>query len=74
MIVFAWKLSKNYVLELSCFHKIRNFEDGLTFCEIRVNYDRFKGDHNPKFEINLEICNYKIFEFLIYNVHHVDTF
>jgi hypothetical protein len=72
MIYFSRKLSKKYAFDFSCFHKIRNFKDGITFGEFLLNLDLYKGDHKPQFRMILIILNFKIFEFEVYNVSHCD--
>ena len=61
---FAW--------ELSMFHKLRELSDGMSFFEFKVNYDKYVGDHTPRFDIFLVTFNYTILDFSIYNVYHVD--
>ena len=70
MIFFAKKITKNFAFEFSSFHKLRMFKDGISFCEFNINLDLYEDDHNPKFGIFLNILNFKIFEFNIYNVNH----
>jgi hypothetical protein len=70
MILISKEISKNFVFEISFFHKLRNFKDGISFLEFDVNLDLYKGDHNPQFEMCLVILNFKIFETNIYNINH----
>ena len=72
--MFHWslKLSKNYALDLSCLHIIRELNDGLTYFEAKINYDKYIGDHNPSITIILIILNLKIFEINTYNVNHTN--
>jgi hypothetical protein len=70
MIYFSKKLTKKYALDISCFHLIRKFSDGISFFELNVNLDLYEGDHNPQFRILLVFLNFKIFEFEIYNTEH----
>jgi len=65
------KLSKNFAWELGFLYKLRDFSDGIDFFDLKINYDRFKGDHNPQFGVCLVIMNFLIFQFEIYNVNHV---
>ena len=62
---FAW--------ELCFFHKIREWSDGFSAFESKINYDRYIADHTPRFEIFLVICNYTIVDFSIYNVYHTEN-
>ena len=68
------KISKKYAIDVSCFHLIRNFKDGISFCQFSVNLDLYEADHNPQFKILLIILNFKLFEFEIYNINHVSTY
>ena len=72
MFLFSWKLSKNYALEISGCHRIRDLKDGLDLTEFHVVWDRYKADHNPRFHVILVILNFVIFEFEIYNVNHCE--
>jgi len=66
------KLSKNYAWELGFLYKFRDFSDGIDWVDLKINFDKFKGDHNPKFNVLFAVCNFLIFEFCIYNVNHVE--
>lgn len=68
----GFKLSKNFALSISGLHKIRDLTDGVDFFEFLCNLDLYEGDHNPSFQIMLEVLNIKIFELMIYNVNHRD--
>jgi hypothetical protein len=65
-----FRISENYAVELSLLHPIRNISDGLTLLELKVNADWYKGDHNPKHEIEFVFLNVMLLEFRIYNVNH----
>ena len=70
MLVYSRKISKNYAFEISAFHMIRSFKDGISFFQFDVCLDLYSGDHNPKFHIVLIILNIKVFETDIYNINH----
>ena len=70
MISFGREISKNYGWELTLFNKIREYCDGMTFCEIRINWDRYEADHCPRFEFHIIILNLTLFEFNLYYLHH----
>jgi len=70
MICFSKKITKFFALDLSLFHFIREFKDGITFFEFKVDLNLYASDHNPHFRIILIIVNFKIFEFEIYNTEH----
>ena len=59
--------------ELLLIHKLREFSDGITFFELKVNTDFYEdvnmhtASHNPQLIFNLVILNYTIFEFTIYS-------
>jgi hypothetical protein len=68
----SFRITKNYFFEADILRKIRSFKDGISFLEFEFNLDLYRGDHNPKGRIMLVIFNWKIFEFEIYNINHVD--
>ena len=72
MILIGTKLGDNYAWEISLFHKIRNFSDGISFGNITAKLDTYKGDHNPKFILSVELLNFCIGEFIVYNRHHCE--
>ena len=72
MIWFGTKLSDNFAWEISLFHFMRKFSDGLSLFQFSLDFDWYKGDHNPKFSLMLIVINTVIIEFSIYNVNHVD--
>lgn len=61
-----------FMWELCMFHKLREFSDGLTLIDFDVNYDKYIGDHTPKFEVLLVLFNRVIVDFSIYNIYHAD--
>lgn len=71
--VFGGTIGNDYAWELDFFYKLRDFKDGVTFFEFVLNWDKYMCDHNPRFEFSLMILNFKIWEFSIYNVWHVDN-
>jgi len=72
MLCMSKKISKNFAIEISGFHMIRAFSDGLSGIEFNITWDLYKADHNPKFQIMLVVLNFKIFEIEIYNVNHIE--
>lgn len=58
--------------ELVLFHKLREWRDGITFFEFKINLDKYdpleyiKFKYNPRLDIHLVILNYTIFEFEVY--------
>jgi hypothetical protein len=73
MLIYSKKLTDSFAFEISLFHKLRNFSDGISFFEFTSNLDLYKGEHNPKFRLMLVVMNFKIFEIEIYNVNHVEN-
>jgi hypothetical protein len=69
---FDARISKNYALELYFLNFVRKFSDGVTFFELKINLDLYKGDHKPMFEVSLLVLNTIVFEFRVYNTNHVD--
>jgi len=43
--------------ELQLFARIREFSDGFTFFEFKINFDRYKSEHTPAFQIELTLFN-----------------
>jgi len=43
--------------EIQLFAFVRSFKDGITFFKFNINWDRFKSDHSPTFQIELTILN-----------------
>ena len=70
MFCFSKRINKKYGMDISGLHFIRRFKDGISFFEVSINLDLYKGDHNPHFRIMLLILNFKVFEFEIYNAEH----
>lgn len=74
MIIKSTKINENYAAEFTALSQYQSINDGLSVIEFSCNFDWFIADHNPKFEVSLRMFNYTIFEFLIYNVNHVDAY
>lgn len=72
-LAFGFKTGKARAVEWAFFNKIRQFSDGVTFFEFKINMDLFKGDHNPKFGIELLLLNWMIMEINFYNPNHIDS-
>lgn len=70
MILFGFKIAKNYAVDVGLLYLYRSLADGMSFFELEVNYSRYKGDHNPSFKTQLAICNIMILDFNMYNIHH----
>jgi hypothetical protein len=50
-------LGRNLFYEFQLFGLIRDFKDGITFFEVKINWDRYKSDHTPAFQIEITILN-----------------
>jgi hypothetical protein len=74
MIWWGRKINENYGWELSALHLFRQFSDGITFFEFTINWDRYLGDHTPRFDIMLVVLNFKVIEFNIYYLWHRDHY
>lgn len=48
-------ISDDYVWEVTVFHKLRESSDGILFIDGTINWDRYPGDHSPKFEIHFVV-------------------
>lgn len=51
--------------EAQLFALIRSFSDGITFFRFNCNWDRYKDEHSPAFQIELTIFNL-YFHFWVY--------
>jgi len=71
MNILSARINKNYALDVSLLHKVRDFNDGVSFFECSINYDKYEGDHNPRFNIFILCLNFIIFEIEIYNRNHI---
>lgn len=69
---FGTKISKNYAIDFQFFEKFRSISDGIDFFGFKLGIDWYKSDHNPKFNIFFCLFNFLIFDFMIYNVNHVE--
>ena len=65
-------INKNFAWELSGLYFYRESPDGIDWINFSIISDWFRADHNPKFSMMLIILNFKIFEFVIHNIHHVE--
>jgi len=72
MLSFFHKINKDFGWDLTLFFWLRELDDGLTFFEFILDWNRFKTDHTPSFELNLTIFNLTIIDFVIYYLHHRD--
>ncbi len=70
MTTIGGKLSDDFGWEITLFHKLRAFSDGLSLLALRVNWDRYLADHTPRFELHLVLINYTIIELNVYYLHH----
>jgi len=43
--------------ETQLFALIRSYKDGIKFFCCKINWDRYKDDHSPAFQIELTILN-----------------
>jgi len=50
MKTIGGKISSDYGWEITVFHKIRDSADGVSFFEMKINWDRYPADHSPRFE------------------------
>jgi len=64
------KINMDYGWELTLFKQMRDFSDGITFFEEKLNWDKFKGEHSPKLEVHLILFNFTIIELTVYYLHH----
>jgi hypothetical protein len=43
--------------ETQLFARVRDWSDGITFFEFKINFDRYVGEHSPSFQLELTILN-----------------
>jgi hypothetical protein len=67
------KIGKNFAWELDMLCRLRDFSDGIDWFHFTIESDWYEGDHKPSFNMMLVIMNFKIFEFGIYNIHHLEN-
>lgn len=60
MNTIGGKVNDDYGLEITVFHKIRNFSDGVSFFKMKANWDRYIADHSPRVELNVVLFNYTL--------------
>ena len=70
-MLLATTINEDYAMELMLLHRYRSLSDGLSVVDFDCNFDWYHGDHCPKFDLSLRLFNWTIFEFNIYNRHHV---
>ena len=70
---FHGNINRNYSWELELFTKHRDFKFGITPFKFEIDFSIYPCDHNPKFEMELVIMNFSIFQFLIYNIWHMEN-
>lgn len=56
---------KKIYWEAQLFALTRNFRDGITFYNFKINLDLYKDSHSPAFQIELTILNV-YFHFWVY--------
>jgi hypothetical protein len=49
--------TKQIYWELQLFSRPREWSDGITFFHLDINWDRYKSEHTPAFQIELTILN-----------------
>jgi len=73
MNTIGGKINHDYGWELTVFHKLREASDGVVFFNSIINWDRYLGDHSPRFEFLLLVFNHTVIEFNAYYLHHRDN-
>jgi hypothetical protein len=43
--------------ETQLFARVRDWSDGITFFEFKINLNRWVGEHSPAFQLELTILN-----------------
>lgn len=50
-------IKRNISWEVQLFAFVRKWQDGITFFDFNINWDRYQSEHTPSFEIELTILN-----------------
>ena len=72
MNTIGGKISRDYGWEITVFHKIRDAADGVSFFNVKINWDRYLADHSPRFEFHIVLLNWTVVEINIYYLYHRD--
>ena len=64
------KISSDYGWEITVFHKVRDAVDGVSFFDMKINWDRYLADHSPRFEFHIVLLNWTVVEINIYYLYH----
>jgi len=56
-LVIYGKIYKKWHCEVQLFAFTRSIKDGITFFNVNINFDGFKGEHSPAFQVELTILN-----------------
>jgi hypothetical protein len=49
---------KNIFWETQLFANLRNWKEGITFFKFKMNWDRYKSEHTPSFQLEFTILNF----------------
>ena len=55
-------------------YKLRSLKDGLNILFLDISMDFYKGDHNPKFQIYLDVLNFRFISIEVYNKLHANNY
>ena len=72
MNTFGGKISGDYGWEISVFHKVRRAADGVSFFDLKINWDRFPAYHSPRIDFHIVVLNWTVIEMSLYYLHHRD--
>lgn len=50
-------IKKRIYWETQLFARIRDWKDGITFFELKINLDRYVSEHSPSFQIEITVLN-----------------
>jgi hypothetical protein len=62
--------TKRIYWELQLFARPREWSDGITFFNFNINWDGYKSEHTPAFQIELTILN--VYNQLLINQNNFD--
>ena len=66
----SYELGNEYAVDMAFCYKIRSVKDGVSFCNVKIEWDTYEADHKPSFLVQLILFNFVIFSFEIYRNYH----
>lgn len=70
-IIFRKNIELSYDIILKPY-KLRSLRDGVNLFNLDISSDFYRGDHTPKFQVYLDIVNFRCISIEVYNSLHED--